>query len=339
MEPPVVRYATSDDGYSIAYSESGNGEPIVFLPLGLNHIQLAWQHDGRVAGWLARLSESFKLVQYDHRGQGMSTRGLNRGHVMSDYERDMEAVLDRLGLDRVVLLAYFYSGHTALRYAAKHPDRVKALVLISCSLSIAAWPLDSLLTLAERNWDAMLYNWVPPTATPEERAEYLAFFKQTRTQEDWLISARAFSVSDVEDVAARVRVPTLVLHPRDFLWLPPQESANLASRIPDAQFRLIDGVLPLGDSEQGVQAITSFLEQQPEQRDEDEAVAVRLGSLSPREVEVLRLVARGKTNRDIAEELVISERTVINHLSHIFLKTGAENRVGASAYAIRHGLA
>ena len=113
-------------------------------------------------------------------------------------------------------LAYFYSGHTALRYAAKHPDRVKALVLIACSLSIAAWPLDSLLTLAERNWDAMLYNWVPPTATPEERAEYLAFFKQTRTQEDWLISARAFSVSDVEDVAGRVRVPTLVLHPGTF---------------------------------------------------------------------------------------------------------------------------
>jgi len=54
---------------------------------------------------------------------------------------------------------------------------------------------------------------------------------------------------------------------------------------------------------------------------------------------VLRLATQGKTNRQIAEELVISERTVINHLSHIFIKTGAENRAGATAYALRHGLA
>jgi DNA-binding CsgD family transcriptional regulator len=143
----------------------------------------------------------------------------------------------------------------------------------------------------------------------------------------------------VGDVVAKVRTPTLVLHPREFLWLPPHESASLASRIPNAQFRLIDGVLPLGDAEQGVQAITSFLEEQADRRYEDEPVAARAGSLSPREVEVLRLVAGGKTNREIADELVISERTVINHLSHIFLKIGAENRVGATAYAIRHGLA
>jgi DNA-binding CsgD family transcriptional regulator len=44
------------------------------------------------------------------------------------------------------------------------------------------------------------------------------------------------------------------------------------------------------------------------------------------------------TNREIADALVISERTVINHLSHIFVKTGAENRAGASAYAVRHDL-
>jgi two-component system response regulator DegU len=50
------------------------------------------------------------------------------------------------------------------------------------------------------------------------------------------------------------------------------------------------------------------------------------------------LVAQGKTNREIAAELFISERTVINHLSHIFIKTGAENRAGAAAFAIRHGL-
>ena len=68
------------------------------------------------------------------------------------------------------------------------------------------------------------------------------------------------------------------------------------------------------------------------------AQPARQGVLSSRELDVLRLVALGKTNREIADELVISERTVINHLSHIFAKTGAENRAGAAAYAIRHNL-
>lgn len=60
--------------------------------------------------------------------------------------------------------------------------------------------------------------------------------------------------------------------------------------------------------------------------------------LSPRELEVLSLVADGRTNREIAERLVISERTVVNHLSHIFTKTGVENRASAAAYAFRHGI-
>ena len=336
MEPPVVRYTTTDDGYSLAYCERGDGEPLLLLPLGLNHIQLAWQHDGRISSWLEQLAASFRLIQYDHRGQGMSRRGLKRGHVMADYERDLEAILDKLGLSNVILLGYFYSGHTAIRFAARHPERVKALVLISCSVSISAWPLDSLLRMAEQNWDAMLYNWVPPTAAPTERAEYLSFFKQTRTQEDWLISARAFSSSDVGDVVGSVRTPVLLMHPRDFLWLAPHETADLASRLPNALFRLIDGVLPLGDAEQGVQAIKSFLAELPVEL--LAAPVARSSSLSPREIEVLRLVAQGKTNREIADELVLSERTVINHLSHIFAKTGVENRAGATAYAIRHGL-
>lgn len=60
--------------------------------------------------------------------------------------------------------------------------------------------------------------------------------------------------------------------------------------------------------------------------------------LSVREVDVLRLVAQGKSNREIAAELVISERTVANHLANIFNKTGAENRAAAAAFAIRHDL-
>ncbi len=61
--------------------------------------------------------------------------------------------------------------------------------------------------------------------------------------------------------------------------------------------------------------------------------------LSQREVEVLRLVAAGKSNREIAGKLTLSDKTVGNHVASILVKTGAENRAGAAAFAIRQGLA
>ena len=62
------------------------------------------------------------------------------------------------------------------------------------------------------------------------------------------------------------------------------------------------------------------------------------GRLTAREVQVLRLVAAGKTNRAIAAELSISDKTVARHLSNIFTKLGIPSRAAATAYAFRHGL-
>jgi DNA-binding CsgD family transcriptional regulator len=62
------------------------------------------------------------------------------------------------------------------------------------------------------------------------------------------------------------------------------------------------------------------------------------GGLTAREAEVLALVATGGTNRDIADQLVISEKTVASHLSHIFTKLGLSSRAAATAYAYEHGL-
>lgn len=62
------------------------------------------------------------------------------------------------------------------------------------------------------------------------------------------------------------------------------------------------------------------------------------GGLTLREVEVLRLLALGLSSKDIASELVISTKTARNHIEHIYVKTGATNRVAASHYAIKHGL-
>jgi len=60
--------------------------------------------------------------------------------------------------------------------------------------------------------------------------------------------------------------------------------------------------------------------------------------LSPRELEVLRLVAAGKTNQAIATELFLSEKTIERHVSNIFTRLGVGSRTAAAAYAFEHGI-
>jgi DNA-binding NarL/FixJ family response regulator len=62
------------------------------------------------------------------------------------------------------------------------------------------------------------------------------------------------------------------------------------------------------------------------------------GGLTEREAEVLRLVAEGRSNSDIARVLVLSPKTVERHLSNIFVKLDVSSRTAAAAYAHEHGL-
>ena len=79
----------------------------------------------------------------------------------------------------------------------------------------------------------------------------------------------------------------------------------------------------------------SALSSRPERR----AHAAFPAHLTEREVAVLKLVVQGKSNRQIAHDLGLCEKTVTNYLTHIFNKTSCENRAAAAAFAIRHGLA
>jgi pimeloyl-ACP methyl ester carboxylesterase/DNA-binding CsgD family transcriptional regulator len=331
MDAPPVQYVKTSDGYDIAYSVRGTGRPVVFLPTGVTHLQLVGQHDFRLAEWLRLMAGRYQLIQYDSRGQGMSTRQLNPDHSIRDLETDLDAVLRQLQAEQVVLVGYFYSAHVAIRYAMDHAERVKALVLISCSVSMDAWPLESMVGIAERNWDGFLHGWVPGDFTPEQRRELVDYFKQARNRDDWLISARAFSVSDVSRDLQQLRMPTLVLHPRDFLWLPPEESMKVAANIEGARFQLLDGLLPLGEPHACVSAIDSFLAGLAAVTEGAPPTVPTPVALSGRQREVLQLVAAGKTNREVADDLVLSVRTVERHLAEAYAKMGVHNRFEAIA--------
>jgi HD-GYP domain-containing protein (c-di-GMP phosphodiesterase class II) len=68
------------------------------------------------------------------------------------------------------------------------------------------------------------------------------------------------------------------------------------------------------------------------------AVSARPAHLTDREIEVLRLIARGRSNREVAAELVISAKTVGTHVEHIYAKAGVTTRAGATLFAMQHGL-
>jgi DNA-binding CsgD family transcriptional regulator/tetratricopeptide (TPR) repeat protein len=113
------------------------------------------------------------------------------------------------------------------------------------------------------------------------------------------------------------------------------------SQLPTSSGALAEGLRlceELGMQELGRRVLNSAMSQ-PERRRRSARRPVGAAGLSERELEVLRLVAQGKTNREIAEALILSEKTVARHLTNIFNKISVENRAGAAAFALRHGLA
>jgi len=129
--------------------------------------------------------------------------------------------------------------------------------------------------------------------------------------------------------------PTLVLHPRDG-EADLENSRQVASELTHARLVVINGRNG-GDALQGVQAIEDFLRTIDDDQERAPEAAVN-GLLSARELEVLRLLAAGKSNQEIAEDLVISLHTSRKHVSNILSKTGTANRTEAAAYARDHGV-
>ena len=341
MDAPPVQYVTTSDGYQLAYTVSGSGRPLVFLPAAFNHAQYDWESPA-AGPWLTGLSQRLMLVRYDSRGQGLSTRGLRDDISLADYEHDLETVVNHLRLDSFVLLAHTIFGRVAIRYAARSLDRVEALILVN---STARNPPSSTLVnldLARENWEVFLQHaMASPDWSPDQRRAAVARFRQCSNQADWILQTTVFAESDVEEMLSALRVPVLVLYARDLVGTVADASQAMAALIPDAKLALIDGASLMGDGETGVRAIESFLADIPPTPKPTAASAPGGPStgLSQREIEVLRLLAVGRSNHEIADELVISQNTVIRHVSNIYAKTGAANRAQATAYAKDHGVA
>ena len=349
MDAPPVQYVRTSDGFDIAYTICGSGPPVILLPEFHNNVQLKWRLQ-RYQSFYTFLAERFELVMYDERGMGMSSRGLRDNHTMEDCLIDLESVVERTGGGRFALIAINQSIHTAIPYASLHPDRVFALVIAAGpTVKTAMGNASSMLELASGSWEAYLTMIAgfagPKTYTNLDGMSIIEHFRRGVLQQDCVRQWRAANASDISESLSLVRSPTLIAATHAF----EREAKTVAAAIPGARLSLFDGAHPTvhvySDGDEAPPArlpIADFISEQAlysPQRESAPGLGVIPEPLSLRELEVLRLLAAGQTNQQIADALVISINTVRRHVSNVFDKTGVANRAQAGAWARDHGLA
>lgn len=341
MERPT-QYAKTSDGVKIAFTTKGKGVPLVELPpIPLGHgagpAEIPeWQ------AWDEEISRRGMLVMYDCRGTGMSDREVP-DYSLDGWVRDIDAVVEALRLETFVLFAPdSLAVPVAIAYAARKPERVSHLILWQAHASVRHIMNEpgfaTVLQLIDRDWklfSEVLVLFMEGQLPPETAQREAAALRELHTAHGLKAALAEAGSIDVTELLPQVKAPTLVLHRRDGRQ-PLAESMNVASGIPDAGLTVIEGSAyswALQHPEAVLQAIDEFVGwfKEPEQRS-------GVTGLSPRELEVLRLLAVGKSAREISAQLILSVRTVERHISNIYRKIGVRNRSQATAFALDRGL-
>jgi pimeloyl-ACP methyl ester carboxylesterase len=347
-EPDLrIRYAKSFDGVNLAYWTAGDGDPLIFLPSLVTNVEADWRTDrGRA---YACLAENHLLVRYDGRGHGMSDRRPPQ-LSLDALVRDLEAIADELELPRFAIFAPSIAATTAIAFAAKHPERVSRLVLFQPFPSFAEYfgsSIKDALPLLYGNWDVFTMTvahirlgWL----RPDQARRSAALLRESVDQEFYIREVEQAAEISARPLMSDVRTPTLIICRRDFGEYEIQTARTIAAAIPTATLELVDG------SNNGI-----WDERQQALRETERFLGVerfvaepvpalpeylhnRSHDLSRREVDVLRYLANGQRNKEIAADLGLSVYTVARHVATIYAKIGAHGRAEATRYALEHGI-
>lgn len=348
-----IHFCTSFDGTRIAYATAGTGPPLVRVANWVTHLKLDWE--GPIwPHWFEELSREHTLVRYDLRGSGLSDRSVD-DLSLDAWVRDLETVVDDLGLDQFSMLGLCQGGSTAVAYAARHPERVRRLVLYDTYTHGAlvegqriferakAEVLTQMIKVGWGRRNAAFRKVFVDLLVPEgskKQQRWLAELQRQSTSPEMAARLwRAFHEIDVRDLAPRVQAPALVFHVKHDAMIPFRMGCRLASLIPDARFVPLDGenhiLLPEEPAwNRFVSELRGFLSDEGVPASEADGFC----ELTPREREVLDLVAQGLSNARIAEELFISPKTVRNHVTRIYSKLDVGHRAEAIVQAREAGL-
>ncbi len=251
---PQIQYAKTSDGVNIAYAVLGTGPAIVFPSTIWGNLH-GYKAQGQIAGYLYDdiLALGWSVITYDSRGSGSSDRGISDFSLEARI-RDLEAVIDRVALERFPICGVLQGGPTAIAYTAQHSERVSHLVLSNTFAKaeeyykqIPAMRLtQETLQIAEDDWGYHLETLAHALAGygDIERAEtLLEMFRTSMTREDYVAYRRAAGQIDVSNLLPQIRVPTLVVSDsaHGALNFPPL-ARRLASVIEDARYVEVDGI-------------------------------------------------------------------------------------------------
>ena len=246
-----------------------------------------------------------------------------------------------VGAEPATLFACSCAGLASASYATANPDLVRKIVFFggyAARDDIPDATRRSLVDFVRTNWvlaAQMLAGLFAPHGSGDQIS---ALSRYQRRSADADVAAAFLELDLATNARALlpgVLAPSLVLHRRGDRTVPIGRGRELASLLPNARFVALagDSHLPHLDDQRDLQrALAGFL-------DEDARVDVDGESpLTRRETEVLRLVAAGLSNREIAFSLVLSEHTVHRHVANILRKLTQSTRAAAAAHATRVGL-
>jgi pimeloyl-ACP methyl ester carboxylesterase len=344
-----IRFAVARDGVRIAYSVAGSGPPLVKAAHWLSHIEHDWQSP-IWRPWLHAIARRYTLIRYDERGCGLSDRDVGT-FSFDDWVADLETVVEASGFERVALLGMSQGGAIALAYAVRRPERVSRIVLWGAYVRgrerrdptpREREESQTLIRLVKLGWgreqpafSSVFTSMFIPDADAEKRRSFVELQRVSASPETATAIVALFDAIDVQELAQRVRAPTLVLHGRDDTRVPFDEGRRLAASIPGARLVSLDTashILQAGDPalDRFMLELDAFMATAPAVEPRTSAA---LHTLTRRERDVLELIARGLDNASIAKRLFVSGATVRNHVTHIFAKLDVRTRAHAVARA------
>ena len=290
---PRIQYARTSDGVRIAYYTLGEGPPLVHIRLMYSHLTAELGLGRRTESLLREASRISTVVRYDHRGFGLSDR------TAADFSLDalcldLEAVVARLGLRRFYITTDIPPASlVAINYAARHPDQVWRMALVSAATAIpAAWheQVGRLFIAFPDDWHSVTESIVHSARgwQDEEAKHFAAMLRASVEMQSFEGIWQEMGKWNVSPLLARVNTPTLLLYQRGAGIYGPEHGRELASVMPNASVMVTDDV----DSRE--RAIRSFF-----------------GAPEGRAGEMVERVPSGMTAilfADIADSTVLTER-------------------------------
>ncbi len=228
-------------GGSLYYEDRGDGDRSIVFAHGAGGNHLSWWQQ------VPHFSQRYRCITIDHRGFGQSLD--HSGETVGAYTRDLEELLDHLGVASTAIVAQSMGGFTGMSFAGKHPERVWALVMANTFLGVGD---DDLVAQAREHWAGLAQ--IDPAGPAAEQTnmvgdrfkrehpERLFLYQQVRSLNPPLDLPNTYSIEEgaisIEDLA-RLDVPVLFLAGEEDATIPVELTAAAQLHVAGSRIELV----------------------------------------------------------------------------------------------------